>query len=81
MLCLFNMNLGDALDGIVTVRLQMLCETHVEFANYASSLWRQDVCAHCGAVGAEKSQDYCQQFRVVLPVCSHCISLNKEIPK
>jgi hypothetical protein len=75
------MFLGDVLDGIVTVRLQLSCEMHVEFAYYASSHGRNDICAHCAAVGAEKSKQLSQQFRVVLPVCADSIRLKKEIPR
>ncbi|VDI56462.1 Hypothetical predicted protein [Mytilus galloprovincialis] len=48
---------GDALEGTVTVRLQITCETPVEYSFYASTLGRQDICAHCGASGAQKDQD------------------------
>jgi hypothetical protein len=72
---------GDALDGVVTVRLQMTCEMHIEFAFYASTHGRQDMCAHCGSVGAVKDQELCRQYRVVLPVCRECLATNKVIPK
>lgn len=69
------------MDGIVTVRLQMTCQTPVEFAYYASSFGRHDVCSHCGESGAEKDQELSRQYRVVLPVCTECTRQNKEIPR
>ena len=66
---------------IITARLQMSCETPVEFAFYASSHGRGDVCAHCAEVGAEKNPELSRQYRVVLPVCQACINLKKDIPK
>ncbi|VDI59042.1 Hypothetical predicted protein, partial [Mytilus galloprovincialis] len=53
--------LGDALEGTVTVRLQITCETPVEYSFYASTLGRQNICAHCGASGAQKDQDLCKR--------------------
>ncbi|VDI47141.1 Hypothetical predicted protein [Mytilus galloprovincialis] len=53
-------NDGDALEGTVTVRLQITCETPVEYSFYASTLGRQNICAHCGASGAQKDQDLCK---------------------
>jgi len=69
--------LGDALNSVVAVRLQMSCQMHVEFAYYASSRGRQDVCAYCGVVGAEKNQEFCKPFLIVIPVCADCLILNK----
>ncbi|CAG2222545.1 unnamed protein product [Mytilus edulis] len=53
----------DALEGTVTVRLQITCETPVEYSFYASTLGRQDICAHCGASGAQKDQDLCKKIQ------------------
>ncbi|CAC5423857.1 unnamed protein product [Mytilus coruscus] len=52
---------GDALEGTVTVRLQITCETPVEYSFYASILGRQDICALCGGSGAQKDEDLCKK--------------------
>ncbi|XP_052071153.1 uncharacterized protein LOC127709592 [Mytilus californianus] len=47
---------GDALEGVVNVRLQIDCNTHVEFPYYASTLAQPDICAFCAAVGSTNSR-------------------------
>lgn len=39
--------LGDILQGKVFVRLQMSCQSPIEFPYYSSTVGRVDVCAHC----------------------------------
>ncbi|KAL3865743.1 hypothetical protein ACJMK2_043103 [Sinanodonta woodiana] len=68
-------------DGKSVVRLQLSCAVHIEFPYYASNIGRPDICAHCGAVGAEKSQEMTGRFRTVLPVCQQCLASGKDIPK
>lgn len=63
------------------VRLQLSCAVHIEFPYYASNIGRPDICAHCGAIGAEKSQEMTGRFRTVLPVCQQCLASGKVIPK
>ncbi|KAL3875452.1 hypothetical protein ACJMK2_033399 [Sinanodonta woodiana] len=72
---------GDILQGKVFVRLQLSCAVHIEFPYYASNIGRPDICAHCGVVGAEKSQEMTGRFRTVLPVCQQCLASGKDIPK
>ena len=62
------------------MRLQMSCESHVEYAYYKSSLGKADICAHCAQDGADKDADLCQRFKFVLPVCQECVARKKEIP-
>ncbi|KAL3873497.1 hypothetical protein ACJMK2_036606 [Sinanodonta woodiana] len=62
-------------------RLQLSCAVHIEFPYYASNIGRPDICAHCGAIGAEKSQEMTGRFRTVLPVCQQCLASGKDIPK
>ncbi|XP_071161424.1 uncharacterized protein [Mytilus edulis] len=72
---------GDALEGVVNVRLQIDCNTHVEFPYYASTLAQPDICAFCAAVGATKNQDAIKTHRIVLPVCRDCVVIGKLPPK
>ncbi|KAL3889845.1 hypothetical protein ACJMK2_002172 [Sinanodonta woodiana] len=72
---------GDILQGKVFVRLQLSYAVHIEFPYYASNIGRPDICAHCGAIGAEKSQEMTGRFRTVLPVCQQCLASGKVIPK
>ncbi|KAL3852275.1 hypothetical protein ACJMK2_015939 [Sinanodonta woodiana] len=74
---------GDILQGKVFVRLQLSCAVHIEFPYYASNIGRPDICAHCGAIGAEKSQEMTGRFRTVLPVChcQQCLASGKDLPK
>ncbi|KAL3862195.1 hypothetical protein ACJMK2_008182 [Sinanodonta woodiana] len=72
---------GDIQQGKVFVRLQLSCAVHIEFPYYASNIGGPDICAHCGAIGAEKSQEMTGRFRTVLPVCQQCLASGKVIPK
>lgn len=72
---------GDALEGVVNVRLQIDCNTHVEFPYYASTLAQPDICAFCAAVGATKDQDAIKTHHIVLPVCRDCVIIGKLPPK
>ncbi|VDI74370.1 Hypothetical predicted protein [Mytilus galloprovincialis] len=72
---------GDALEGVVNVRLQIDCNTHVEFPYYASTLAQPHICAFCAAVGQTKNQDAIKTHRIVLPVCRDCVVIGKLPPK
>lgn len=63
--------LGDILQGKVFVRLQMSCQSPIEFPYYSSTVGRVDVCAHC-TLPSEKSQEMLKKYKVVLPVCAQC---------
>ncbi|XP_065943283.1 uncharacterized protein [Magallana gigas] len=71
---------GDILQGKVFVRLQMSCQSPIEFPYYSSTVGRVDVCAHC-TLPSEKSQEMLKKYKVVLPVCAQCLISGKEIPK
>ena len=60
---------GDALHGTVFIRLQLSCQSPVEFAYYASVQYstRKDICCFCGQGGAQKEEDLTTKFKVVLP--------------
>ncbi|KAL3856739.1 hypothetical protein ACJMK2_011462 [Sinanodonta woodiana] len=72
---------GDILQGKVFVRLQLSCAVHIEFPYYASNIGRPDICSHCGAIGAEKSQEMTGRFCTVQPLCQQCLASGKDIPK
>lgn len=59
--------LGDILQGKVFVRLQMSCQSPIEFPYYSSTVGRVDVCAHC-TLPSEKSQEMLKKYKVVLTV-------------
>lgn len=63
--------LGDILQGKLFVRLQMSCQSPIEFPYYSSTVGRVDVCAHC-TLPSEKSQEMLKKYKVVLPVCAQC---------
>ncbi|XP_076080052.1 uncharacterized protein LOC143050825 [Mytilus galloprovincialis] len=79
--CVYSKNSGDALEGVVNVRLQTDCNTHVEFPYYASTLAQPHICAFCAAAGATKNQDAIKTHRIVLPVCRDCVVIGKLPPK
>ncbi|XP_071122564.1 uncharacterized protein [Mytilus edulis] len=72
---------GDALQGLVFVRLQLSCNSNIEFPYYAANNTRKDICCHCAAEGVQKDQELMKTFRVVLPVCVQCHAAGKETPK
>lgn len=72
--------MGDILQGKVFVRLQMSCQSPIEFPYYSSTVGRVDVCAH-STLPAEKSPEMLKKYKVVLPVCAQCFISGKEIPK
>lgn len=73
---------GDALDGEVTVRLQMTCKTPVDFfLTMHLNLGDNYLCAHCEESGAEKDQELSRQYNVVLPVYAERLRKTKDIPK
>ena len=79
---LFLFETGDALQGIVFVRLQLNCGMPIEFTYYSSSaITRKDLCCHCATEGIERDQEVLKQYKVVLPVCELCKSAGKGIPK
>lgn len=60
---------GDHLQGSVFVRLQLACESPIQFSYYTSKVGRTDVCCHCGGVNAEQDKELLKQYRTVLPIC------------
>lgn len=74
-------HIGDALQGLVFVRLQLSCNSHIEFPYYSANNTRKDMCCHCAAEGVQKDQELMKTFRVVLPVCVQCHAAGKETPK
>ena len=72
---------GDALQGRVFVRLQLSCQSPVEFPYYASGVGRPNICAHCASEGAERDRETLKHYKIVLPVCQACIARHKDIPK
>ena len=79
--CYFS---GHVLEGVISVKLQLDCATHVEYAYYAEKnivAVKRDTCCHCAQGGAERSQDLLKSYQVVLPVCQQCIMIGKSVPK
>ncbi|XP_033749002.1 uncharacterized protein LOC117333692 [Pecten maximus] len=73
---------GDALQGMVFVKLQLACNTHIEFAYYATGFaTRKDVCCHCAVDGVQRDANLLKQYRVVLPVCADCLLAGKDSVK
>ena len=75
---------SGSLDLDVCARLQMACNTPVEFAYYAENNpinVQKDICCHCANPGAEKDPEMKKKYRIVLPICVNCKNLGKDIKK
>lgn len=51
------------------------------FAHYTSTIGRKDMCCHCAKEDVRPDKDVEQNFRIVLPICDDCKSVEKEICK
>ncbi|CAC5408779.1 unnamed protein product [Mytilus coruscus] len=74
---------GDILQGVICVRMQLDCRSHIEFPYYADTNTvnvNKNICCHCGEAG-EKDRDLLKKFKVVLPICRGCQDLGKEAMK
>jgi hypothetical protein len=73
--------IGDALQGIAFVRLQLCCASPIEFAYYASTIGRKDICCHCAKEDVRPDKEVEKNYRIVLQICDDCKSAGKEICK
>lgn len=64
--------IGDVLHGIVLVRLQLCCSSPVEWAYYAATNTRKDICCYCAEENTERDKELLKEYRVVLPICAQC---------
>ena len=74
---------GDHLQGTVFVRMQISCQSPIEWTYYSATgnIGRKDICAHCATLGAEKDRELLKQFKIVLPICETCKTNGKDILK
>ena len=63
------------------VRLQLSCQSPVEFPYYASGIRQPDICAHRAAPDYQQDKELLKRFRVILPVYNLCIVSKKIFPK
>lgn len=64
-------HIGDALQGLVFVRLQLSCNSHIEFPYYSANNTRKDMCCHCAAEGSGTYENIPSGFASVCTVpCS-----------
>lgn len=66
------------LSGSVFTRLELNCESPIEWAYYNSALGRKDVCAHCGVRNALVDKDLIKEYKTVLPLCAGCKGRGKQ---
>lgn len=79
---LFLFETGDALQGLVFVRLQLNCVMPIEYTYYSSTaVTRKDVCCHSAVEGVDRDKELLKQFKIVLPVCEGCKTGGKPIPR
>lgn len=74
---------GDILQGVICVHMQLDCRSHIEFPYYADTNTvnvNKNICCHCSEAG-EKDRDLLKKFKVVLPICCDCQDLGKEAMK
>lgn len=75
-------NTGHVLQGKVFVKLQLNCQSPIEFSYYSSGIkGKLDLCCYCKAEGVQQDEELKKQFRVVLPVCQTCLDNHKPILK
>ena len=60
------------------VRLQLCCASPIEFAYYASTIGRKDICCHCAKEDVRPDKEVEKNFRIVLPICDDCKSARKK---
>lgn len=78
----FVINTGHVLQGKVFVKLQLNCQSPIEFSYYSSGInGKLDLCCYCKAEGVQQDKELKKQFRVVLPVCQTCLDNHKPILK
>lgn len=77
----FTFYTGHILQGKVFVKLQLNCQSPIEFGYYSSGIGKADICCYCTAQGIQQDKELKKQFRVVLPVCQACLDDNKPVLK
>ena len=76
--------LGDGLQGVIFVRLQLSCQSPVEMPYYAAAcaLTREDICCYCASTeDIRRDEASLQTHRVVLPMCKTCTERGKAVIK
>jgi hypothetical protein len=74
--------IGDALCRELplsdNVRLQLCYASPIEFAYYASTIGRKDICCHCAKEDVRPDKEVEKNFHIVLPICDNCKSAGKK---
>jgi hypothetical protein len=70
---------GHILLGKVFITVQINCQSSIEWAYYASSIGKPDLCCYCAAEGIQQDNDLMKKYWVVLPLCQACLRDKKLI--
>ena len=73
----------SSLSGTVFTRLEVTCNSPVEWAYYGTQMKgvKKDIRAYCVKDGTEIDAELKKCFKTVLPVCGLCKDLKKPLPK
>ena len=77
--CLITPDISS-LSGQVFTRLELSCQSPLEWAYYGATKTavRKDACCHCGKVDATVDKELLKCYKTVLPICTSCLNAGKE---